>query len=139
MEALIGADGVIICPSNPWVSIAPILALSGIQQQLIRADKAERKTHPVIVVSPIIGGRAIKGPAAKMYSELGIQPSAKAVANHYREVVTGIMIDETDARFEEDIQRLNLQVSIAQTVMRSTEDRRRLAKDVLNFVGICQQ
>ena len=139
IEALIASDAVVICPSNPWVSIAPILAITKIRQQMKQSEMPQGKLHPVIAVSPIVGGQAIKGPAAKMYSEMGIQPSAEAVAEHYRDVVTGFVLDEMDSQFVPEIRRLNMQVLITQTVMTSSEDKRRLAQDVLNFVGTCRQ
>src|SRR6185295_17850778 len=77
IEALEAADAVIFCPSNPWVSIDPIL-------QVVKEIK-----KPVIAISPIIGGKTVKGPAAKMYAELGIEPSALAVARHYRHLLIG--------------------------------------------------
>ena len=77
-EAIESADAIVICPSNPWVSIDPILRIF---------PKIEK---PVFAVSPIIGGETVKGPAAKMYRELGIEPSAFAVANHYRDLIIGL-------------------------------------------------
>ncbi|MCP4372855.1 MAG: 2-phospho-L-lactate transferase, partial [Deltaproteobacteria bacterium] len=88
LEAVRQADLVVICPSNPWVSVDPILALPGMREAV--------SARPVIAVSPIIGGKAVKGPAAKMYAELGIQPSARAVAAHYGSLLAGLMLDEVD-------------------------------------------
>ena len=76
VDAIKEADAIVICPSNPWVSIAPILAVTGIRSAL--------EAKKIYAVSPIIGGQAVKGPAAKMYRELGIEPSALAVAKHYQ-------------------------------------------------------
>ncbi len=89
LEAIENAAAVLIAPSNPWVSIDPMLAIPG-----VRAALAEKI---VVAVSPLIGGRAVKGPAAKMFAELGIEPSALAVARHYQGLIAGLVIDETDA------------------------------------------
>jgi len=121
------AGAVIICPSNPWVSIAPILAVEGIKTSL--------KEKQVIAVSPIIAGAAVKGPTAKMYRELGWQPSALSVAQHYSGLVKGFVIDNKDAAIEADIKRLGMEVLITRTLMDSIASRRQLAQDVLNFIG----
>jgi LPPG:FO 2-phospho-L-lactate transferase len=122
LPALEGADTVILCPSNPWVSIDPILALPGVRQVL--------KIKPVIAVSPIIGGQALKGPAAKMYSELGITPSALAVAEHYRDLLTGFVLDEIDTILTES---LDIKTLITDTIMSEEEDRKRLGEEVLSL------
>jgi len=122
-EALESADAVVICPSNPWVSIDPILRIF---------PKIEK---PVFAVSPIIGGETVKGPAAKMYRELGIEPSAFAVANHYRGLATGFILDTIDAQLIESVRGLNMQVLVTNTLMKGHEYRRQLASDVLNFIG----
>jgi LPPG:FO 2-phospho-L-lactate transferase len=119
-EAVESADAVIICPSNPWVSADPILKVIG---------KIEK---PVIAVSPIIGGKAVKGPAAKMYRELGIDPSARAVAEHYRGLLTGFVLDRVDEKFAKEISAKTL---VADTLMETIADRARLANDVLHFAG----
>jgi LPPG:FO 2-phospho-L-lactate transferase len=119
-EAIDSAAAVVICPSNPWVSIDPIL----------RVFKKINK--PVVAVSPIIGGETVKGPAAKMYRELGIEPSARAVANHYRGLLTGYVLDTVDSGLANDIEVKTLATN---TLMKSAEDRRRLAQDVLHLIG----
>ena len=125
IEAIQQAEAVILCPSNPWVSIAPILAVAGIKSN-IEAKK-------VSAISAIIGGQAVIGPAAKMYRELGIEPSALAVAKQYQNLAKGFVLDTIDAQFEADIGRLNMQTLVTNTLMRTSGDRRRLAEDVLNF------
>ncbi len=127
MDAIQTAGAVVICPSNPWVSIGPILSLPGIRQAL--------KGRKVVAVSPIIGGQAVKGPAAKMYRELGIEPSALAVAKQYEDILDGFVMDRVDAQLEDGIRRLNIQTKVAQTLMKNTPDRRQLAEDVLDFIG----
>ena len=119
-EAIDSAEAIIICPSNPWVSVDPIL-------RVIRTiDK------PVIAVSPIIGGQTVKGPAAKMYRELGIEPSALAVANHYRTLLSGYVLDTVDSVFSDKIKTKTL---VTNTLMNTFDDRALLAANVLHFAG----
>ncbi len=120
------ADGIVICPSNPWVSIAPILSIPGVRGMV--------STGKAIAISPIIGGAAVRGPAAKMYRELGLQPSAMAVAEHYRDVASSFVLDRMDASQEAPIQGLGLRTLVTRTLMRTNSDRRRLATDVLDFL-----
>lgn len=124
-----GAFAVIICPSNPWLSIAPILAVPGLRNTL-RALGA-----PVVAVSPIVGGRAIKGPTAKIMRELGLEPSATAVARHYAGLVDGFVIDHADAASGDAIAALGMAVHITQAVMSTMADRVALAGDCLAFAG----
>lgn len=121
----------LIGPSNPFVSIDPILAVPGIVERL-------RELHvPVVVVSNIVGGEALKGPAAKMMQELGMPLTATAVAQHYvrkyGDLVTGFVLDEKDAGLEQDIRALGLQTRVAQSVMVSLQDRLDLAQTVIDF------
>jgi LPPG:FO 2-phospho-L-lactate transferase len=88
-----------------------------------------------VAVSPIIGGKTVKGPAAKMYSELGIEPSALAVANHYRTILAGFVLENTDSNIEAQIRGLKLQTLVTNTLMNQLTDRVRLANDVLHFIG----
>ena len=88
-----------------------------------------------IAVSPIIGGKTVKGPAAKMYRELGIEPSAYAVANHYRGLATGFVLDKVDTQLTESVRGLNMQTLVTNTLMNSHDNRRQLASDVLRFIG----
>lgn len=128
-EALEAADAIVICPSNPWVSIGPIVeVLSGTNRDWARHKK-------VAAVSPIVGGQAVKGPAAKMYAELGIEPSALAVAEQVHGLVDSFVMDTIDAQLEPEIRRLNMQTLVTNTLMKTDEDRRHLAEDVLNFIG----
>jgi len=125
LVAINEADLIVFTPSNPWVSIAPILAISGYLEAIQR--------KPVIAISPIIGGKALKGPAAKMYAELGINPSAAAVANHYRDILTGFIFDKIDAPEFEKIQRWRIIPLVTDIIMKDRPDRSRLAKEVLAF------
>lgn len=148
MDSLAGAEIVIFCPSNPWVSIDPILALPGIQAELTSKGISERSPgvlhrtvgieRPVVAVSPIIGGEAVKGPAAKMYAELGVEPSALAVARHYGSgteggLLSGFVMDNIDAALEKDVRSLGIDTLVTDTLMHTNLDRTRLAKEVLDF------
>jgi LPPG:FO 2-phospho-L-lactate transferase len=113
---------VVICPSNPLLSIEPVLSLSGIR------DALARRAAPVIAVSPIIGGRAVKGPTAKMMAELGLPVTAVAVARHYGQLLDGYVLDHTDAS---DNIELKIPVVPTNTLMLSLEDREALARTVL--------
>ena len=134
LELLTAADlgAIVICPSNPFVSVDPILQLPGIRAA-INASHA-----PVIAVSPIVAGSAIKGPAAKMMEELGLSISALAVAEHYGKLVDGFVIDEADQHLADLIQELGMNVCVAPTIMNSLESRIALADHVLAFAETCR-
>ncbi len=123
LESLASADAVVICPSNPWVSIDPILAVPG-----VRAAVAAR---PVAAVSPIVGGHAVRGPAAKMFRELGMEPSPLAVDEHYGDLLSAVVIDRADADLAGELRARGWLVRVEKTVMRSSGDRARLARRVL--------
>jgi len=133
LEALREADLVLFCPSNPWVSIDPILAVPGVRQALV--DARGNRGLPVVAVSPIIGGKTVKGPAAKMFAELGILPSALAVAEHYGSLCSGFVLDLLDEKLAEEIRCLGLKTLATDTLMNHPEDRLRLAAEVLAFFG----
>src|SRR5579883_1532516 len=115
---------IIICPSNPFISIDPILALPGLREALA-ASRA-----PVIAVAPIIAGRAVKGPTAKMMSELGLKVDALTVAAHYRGLIDGYVMDDADSRMAA---MLDLPVETTRTLMQSLEDREHLARVALDL------
>ncbi|MDP6567882.1 MAG: 2-phospho-L-lactate transferase [Alphaproteobacteria bacterium] len=128
--AALAADdlrAVVITPSNPFVSIDPILELPGVRRALADAKA------PIIAVSPIVGGQAIKGPAAKMMAELGMPGSALAVAEHYGGLLDGFVLDRVDGEQAEAVAALGLRPLVTGTVMRSLADREALARDVLAF------
>ncbi len=121
---------VVVCPSNPYLSVDPILALPGVRERLARCPA------PVVAVSPIVGGRAIKGPAAKIMAELGVEASAAAVAARYRDFLDGFVLDEADRALARAVERDaggGVRVRVEATVMRTDEDRARLAAGVLAF------
>jgi LPPG:FO 2-phospho-L-lactate transferase len=118
---------VIVCPSNPYLSIDPILAVPGIRAGLEALDA------PIVAVSPIIGGRALKGPAAKLMTELGATPSALAVVEHYRGLLSALVVDDEDADEAEALRTLGLPTLATGAVMRTDDDRIRLARETLAF------
>jgi LPPG:FO 2-phospho-L-lactate transferase len=125
-ESIQSADAIVICPSNPWVSIDPILrVLSPLQW---------KDDGRIIAISPIIGGQTVKGPAAKMYRELGIEPSALAVARHYCDLVTDFVFDTLDQQLEGEIRSLGMRTFVTNTLMNSHDDRKRLANNVLSMI-----
>lgn len=126
-EALAGAEVIVLCPSNPIVSIGPILSVPGMAEALTAAPA------PIVAVSPIVGGRALKGPADRMMDSLGHEVSATGVALMYKDVVDAIIIDGTDAAEEPNIKDLGLEVLVTDAVMRVEADRERLAREVLEF------
>ena len=125
VEALAQADLAVICPSNPWVSIDPILAIPELLPAIQRL--------PVIAVSPIIAGQTVKGPAAKMFAELGIEPTAAAVARHYGSLLRGFVLDSQDAAQAIEIETLGVRVYGTDTIMKTEPDRARLGKEVIAF------
>jgi LPPG:FO 2-phospho-L-lactate transferase len=127
--AIADAEAVVICPSNPFISIDPILAVPGIREAL------ESTTAPVVAVSPIIGGRAVKGPTAKIMRELGLEPSARAVAARYGALVDIYIADTEDAAA---VGGLAIPVRLARTLMVSLEDKEALARVVLDAAASLQ-
>lgn len=122
-------EAVILCPSNPYVSIDPILSVPGLRG-LVKASGV-----PVVAVSPIIGGAAIKGPAAKMMRELGHAASARAVAAHYAGFIDGLVIDGADAGEAGAIRGLGMEVLVTDALMRDDDDRLRLARETVAFAA----
>jgi len=120
--------GLIVCPSNPFVSVAPIVALPGVRPAF------ENTRVPRVAVTPIVGGNAIKGPAAKMLAELGHDVSALGVARYYKGLIDGFVLDARDAALAPKIEALGMRVRMADTMMRNDEDKRRLAATTLEFV-----
>ncbi len=118
---------VIICPSNPFVSVDPVLSIPGIRNRL--RDIAV----PVIAVSPIVGGQALKGPTAKMMQELDMPQSAVSVAQHYADFLDGFVLDQQDADLRSDVEELGLATIVTSTVMITLRDRLQLAGDTVSF------
>lgn len=126
-------ETIILCPSNPYLSIDPVLAVPGIRAALRAADV------PIVAVSPLVGGRAVKGPTAKIMQELGVETNSLAIARHYAGLIDGLLVDEADASAEfagsvtNECAKLGIVVGAARTLMRTLEDRRRLADSALDF------
>jgi LPPG:FO 2-phospho-L-lactate transferase len=120
---------IVICPSNPFVSVDPILAVPTLKSAL------RRRGVPIVAVSPIIGGAAVKGPAAKMMRELRLDPSALAVAEHYAGFIDGMLIDEADAALAPRLEALGVAVRVAPTLMKTAEDRGAVARHALALAG----
>ena len=120
--------GVVFCPSNPFVSVAPILAIPGVRMTL------QQTRVPRVAVTPIVGGQAIKGPAAKMLAELGHDVSALGVARYYKGLIDGFVLDQADASLKAEIEGLGIKVHVADTMMHTDNDKRRLAAAALEFV-----
>jgi LPPG:FO 2-phospho-L-lactate transferase len=120
-------EAVVLCPSNPYVSIAPILSVREIREWL------RKRTFPVVAVSPIVGGAALKGPAAKMMRELGVTSTALAVARHYGDRVDGWVIDRQDEKSQRAIEELGPSVIVTDTIMKTRVKSVALAKRVIEF------
>ena len=128
-------SAVVICPSNPFVSVAPILALAPVSEFIAH------RAVPVIAVSPIIGGQAVKGPAAKMMSEMRLPVSAVGIAAHYGGGIDALVIDTADAALAPEIETMGPRVLATQTMMRSADDELALARAVLELadvLAVCQ-
>lgn len=120
--------GVILCPSNPWLSVAPMLAVPGLAQWI-------RAAHvPVVAVSPIIGGRAVKGPAAKIMRELGAGTDTLGIVMHYGDQVQGWVIDQTDAELQGAIRNRGARVAVTQTLMSTSEISVALARTAMDLL-----
>ncbi len=124
--------GVIICPSNPFLSVGPMLALSELRALLLN------RRVPVVAISPIVGGQAIKGPSAKMMDELGIVPSALTVAQEYQDFIDGFVLDVVDADLRAEVESLGLVTVVRPTVMITLADRIAVARDTLEFIDALQ-
>lgn len=118
---------IVLCPSNPFLSIDPMLAIPGIRESLRATGK------PVIAVSPIIGGQAVKGPAAKIMAELGMPVTSLAVAAHYRGVIDALLVDEVDRDALGAVRDLGIACEATATLMKDDADKLRLARRVVEY------
>ena len=121
------AGAIVVTPSNPFVSIDPILAVPGVREGL------RRRGRPIVAVSPIVGGHAVKGPLAKMLRERDLEPSALSVAQHYVPLIDGWIVDNVDSSLAPAIERLGPRVRVCNTMMHTLDDKRRLAQDTLEL------
>lgn len=127
VRAIETADTIIIAPSNPYMSIDPILAMAGVKDALLNASA------PIIAISPIVGGVAIKGPLAKVMNELGKTPSPVVIAEYYADFINGFVLDEQDRDMMADIVTLAVGPLVTNTIMDSIEARAGLACEVVNY------
>ena len=127
VEALAAADMILLAPSNPWLSIDPLLAVPG----LYRALKDRRA--PLVAVSPLVGGKAVKGPTAKLMGELGLQVTNWSIADHYGELLDGMVIHEGDSAPGD------LAIGVTDTLMTHSDDRRRVALAALDLAQQCHR
>jgi len=126
LAALREADLVVACPSNPWVSIGPILAVPGILNEL-------KRRKDCFAVSPLIGGKTVKGPAAKMYTEMGLEPSNLSVAKHYQDFLKVLIIDESDTQELPFLKENGVDAVATKTMMNNLTDRENLAREILRI------
>jgi LPPG:FO 2-phospho-L-lactate transferase len=130
LDAIERAEAIIFCPSNPFISIGPILAVPGIR------DALQRRRECVAAISPIVGGRALKGPAAKMMQSMRMRSSAAEVARLYDEVVGVFVLDEFDRKQAGEVERLGMRPVVTKTIMRGLRERKALARVVVRELGI---
>ena len=126
IEAIKGAERVVVCPSNPVLSIEPILSIPGIR------DALKNTGAYVVGVSPIVAGKAVKGPADRIMSSLGLEASAYGVAKFYEDFLDHLIIDRTDADLRMRIEGLGVRVSVADTMMKDVESSVCLAAKVMD-------
>jgi LPPG:FO 2-phospho-L-lactate transferase len=126
-EALAEAEIIVVCPSNPLVSVGPILAVPGMREAL------KSSSAPKVAVSPIVGGRALKGPADRMLASLGHEVSATGVAGIYEAILDGMVVDRQDEGERIGIEAVGMSVLVTGAIMRDEPDRERLAREVLRF------
>ena len=130
LDAIAEAEAVILCPSNPFVSIGPILAVPGIREALQRIRKR------VLAISPIVGGRALKGPAARMMKSMGLRASAAEVAKLYQDFVGVFVLDEVDRKQAVQVEALEMRAVVTNTIMSGLREQKALARVVAHELGI---
>jgi len=123
-----GLKGIVICPSNPYLSIDPILSIEKIRQSI-----AESK-RPRVAVSPIINGQSVKGPTTKIMGELGLETNVLTIAQHYKDYIDGIVIDTSDQDYVGQIESMGIQVKLSEIMMNNDDDKKRVAEDVIHFI-----
>lgn len=130
LDALAGAEAVILAPSNPVVSIGPILALPGVRNAL------RETSAPIVAVSPIVGGAPIKGPAAPLMRAVGLEVSVVGVAQAYRDFLDILVIDQVDSGLQAAIEAVDVHVIVTDTIMRGLEEKISLARTILNYLRL---
>ena len=129
IDAILEADAVLICPSNPLISIGPILAVPGVRNAILETRAG------VLAISPIVGGQSLKGPTDRMLRDLGLEVSATQVAQLYQSLIDRYLIDEVDAGEAAAITALGIETRVAKTVMRTEADKGALARTVFDWLG----
>ncbi len=129
-EILMDPDlkGIVICPSNPYLSIDPILSIEKIRQSITESK------HPRVAVSPIINGQSVKGPTTKIMDELGLETNVLTIAQHYKDYIDGIVIDTSDQDYVGQIESMGIQVKLSEIMMNNDDDKKRVAEDVIHFI-----
>jgi len=127
-DAILKAEAVLLCPSNPFISIGPILAVPGIKELLVQTQA------PVVAVTPIVNQRALKGPTAKMLAELDYAVSPTAIAEMYKDFLDVFVLDERDEELQQEIETFDLKVVTTNTVMTNTEEKIDLARRLLEML-----
>lgn len=125
IAALEDADGIVLCPSNPLISLGPIIAVPGVRETLWK--RRER----VVAVSPLVGGKSLKGPSDRMLAQCGCEASARGVARLYDDIVATLLVDPADAALRPDIEAMGMRVAVVDSVMHTVEDKEALARAVL--------
>ena len=129
-ETLMDPDlkGIIICPSNPYLSIDPILSIEKIRRSIAESKK------PRVAVSPLINVQSVKGPTTKIMDELGLKTNVLTIAQHYKDYVDGIVIDTSDQGYIGQIESMGIHVKLSNIMMNNDDDKKRVAEDVINFI-----
>jgi LPPG:FO 2-phospho-L-lactate transferase len=127
LEALASARAILVCPSNPVVSIGPILSVPGVQEAITEAPAR------TVAISPIVAGQPVKGPADRLLRGIGVEVSARGVASFYRDLVDGFVLDERDAALQGEIEDLGLRTAVVDTLMRDPEVAETLARVALDL------
>lgn len=130
LKAIQRAAGVVVCPSNPIISIGPILAVPGIREAL------RETAAPVAAISPIVGGRALKGPAARMMRSMGLRASADQVAELYRDFVDVFVLDRVDRKLAPKVEALGMRAVVTNTIMKGLAQKKALARAVVKALGL---
>jgi len=121
--------GFLIAPSNPYLSVDPILSIDKIKQTIMQSNK------PRVAVSPIIGGDSVKGPTAKIMEEMGLEVSVMTIANHYENLIDGLIIDNTDEEYIQAIESLGIRVKVSNILMQDSDDKTTLAEETIEFLN----
>ena len=121
-------DGIVFCPSNPYLSIDPILSINRIRKLI------ENQKKPRIAISPIVGHDSVKGPTSKLMKEMGVEVSSLSIAKHYKGLIDGIIIDHEDEKEAQKIREMGIEVKLSKIIVETLEEKMRLAKESLEFI-----